>query len=276
MGLRSVRHDMPEQSVPPPAPPVVSRAPQAAAPVVSAPVPPAPIRRADGPAASAQSAMFPARAPALIPALSTEPFTAPILPADDKRRLLVAMDDKEVRGCTRCGLSQARTHTVFGEGDADALLMFIGEGPGETEDNTGRPFVGRAGEMLNKWIAAMGLRREQVYIANIVKCRPPGNRVPAPDEVVTCTPFLERQIEIIRPKVIVTLGLPATQHMIQEKVTMGRVRGTWKNFRGIRLMPTFHPAYVLRQYTSQTRAAVWNDLQMVMQELGLPIPKISS
>src|SRR6266545_5631695 len=145
---------------------------------------------------------------------SRGPFTAPILDGEQKIKRLVALDSNEVRGCTRCRLCEARTNTVFGEGDADAKFFFIGEGPGETEDQTGRPFVGRAGELLTKMIGAMGLKREQVYIANIVKCRPPGNRCPAPDEVATCTPYLERQIEIIRPKVIVTLGLPAASYML--------------------------------------------------------------
>src|SRR5262249_52879532 len=155
-----------------------------------------------------------------------------------KRVRLAAMDSDEVRGCRKCRLCEQRTHTVFGEGDAEAQLMFIGEGPGENEDQTGRPFVGRAGQLLDKMIAAMGLGREQVYIANIVKCRPPGNREPAPDEVATCTPYLERQIEIIRPRVIVTLGRPATQHMLQSKLSMSRLRGQWQQWRGIRLMPT--------------------------------------
>jgi DNA polymerase len=182
------------------------------------------------------------------------------------------MNANEVRGCTKCRLCERRTHTVFGEGSPDASIMFIGEGPGENEDLQGRPFVGRAGELLNKWIAAMGLRREQVFIANIVKCRPPGNREPAPDEIATCTPYLERQIEIIRPRVIVTLGRPASQQMLQTKNSMGRMRGQWHEWRGIRLMPTYHPAYVLRYYTYETRAAVWGDLKLVMKDLGLALP----
>jgi DNA polymerase len=168
-------------------------------------------------------------------------------------------------------LHETRKNTVFGEGDPEAKIFFIGEGPGENEDLQGRPFVGRAGELLNKWIAAMGLKREQVYIANIVKCRPPGNREPSPDEVATCTPYLERQLEIIRPAVIITLGRPAAQHMLATKISMGRLRGQWHEWRGMKLMPTYHPAYVLRSYTYETRSAVWNDLQLVMKELGLPL-----
>jgi len=210
----------------------------------------------------------------LVPPPSVEPFTAPPLTPDDKRKRLIALDINEVRGCTRCRLCETRTNTVFGEGDPDAKIFFIGEGPGENEDLKGRPFVGRAGELLDKMIAGMGLKREQVFIANIVKCRPPNNRVPMPDEVATCTPYLERQLEIVRPKVIVTLGLPSLKYMMNDpKLTMGRSRGQWREWRGIKLMPTFHPAYVLRQYTDETRAAVWSDLKQVLAELKLPIPK---
>ena len=196
----------------------------------------------------------------------------PVFPTEDKRRALAELDTNFVKGCTKCRLCEKRTNTVFGEGDSDAKIMFIGEGPGENEDLQGRPFVGRAGELLNKMIAGMGLKREQVFIANIVKCRPPGNREPAPDEVATCTPYLEKQIEIIRPRVIVTLGKPAMQHMLQQKIAISRVRGQWQSWRGIKLMPTYHPAYVLRNYTDETRAAVWSDLQLVMAELGMKVP----
>jgi DNA polymerase len=192
--------------------------------------------------------------------------------ASEKLALLKTLDEEQVRGCVKCRLCEQRTQTVFGEGDADARIMFIGEGPGENEDLQGRPFVGRAGEMLNKWIAAMGLRREQVYIANIVKCRPPGNREPALDEVETCTPYLVRQIEIIQPRVIVTLGRPAMQYMLQTKISMGKMRGQWQEWRGVKLLPTYHPAYVLRNYVDETRKAVWSDLQLVMKEVGLRLP----
>jgi uracil-DNA glycosylase len=197
------------------------------------------------------------------------PLAAPPLTTEQKRSRLLAMQEKEVRVCTKCRLSQTRTQTVFGEGDIDAKIMFVGEGPGENEDLTGRPFVGRAGQLLDKMIAAMGLRREQVYIANIVKCRPPQNRVPALDEVATCTPYLERQIEIIRPKVIVTLGRPSASYMLgNPKLTMGSVRGRWHEWRQIKLMPTFHPSYVLRTYTEEVRKAVWDDLKKVMEEVA--------
>jgi DNA polymerase len=213
------------------------------------------------------------KAEGLLPMPTSGSFDAPLLSTDEKRQRLIAMEEKEVRGCTKCRLCETRTHTVFGEGDVDAKIFFIGEGPGETEDQTGRPFVGRAGELLNKMIAGMGLGREQVFIANIVKCRPPNNRVPAPDEVATCTPYLTRQLEIIRPRAIVTLGLPASQYMLQTKLSMGKLRGQWHSWRGIKLMPTYHPAYVLRNPTVETRAAVWSDLKQVLAELGLPVPK---
>jgi len=205
-----------------------------------------------------------------MPSPESPGFDAPPLSPEEKRQRLVAMDANEVTGCTRCRLCEARTKTVFGEGDADARVFFIGEGPGENEDRTGRPFVGKAGQLLDRMIGAMGLKREQVFIANVVKCRPPGNREPAPDEVATCTPYLVRQLEIVRPTVIVTLGRPATQYMLQTKQSMSRLRGQWQQWRGIKLMPTFHPAYVLRQYTEDVRAAVWGDLKQVMAELGLP------
>jgi DNA polymerase len=200
---------------------------------------------------------------------AAEPFTSPMLPTGDKVCALKVLDDTEVKGCVRCRLSETRTQTVFGEGDPDAQIFFIGEGPGENEDLSGRPFVGRAGQLLDKMIAAMGLRREQVFIANIVKCRPPNNRAPAPDETSACTPYLVKQLEIVRPKIIVTLGHPAARFMLDTKLAMGRLRGNWHSWRGIKLMPTFHPSYVLRSYTPEVRAAVWSDLQQVMDALGL-------
>ena len=202
----------------------------------------------------------------------TAPLDGPQLTAEQKAQALADLDARQVRGCTKCVLAEGRTQTVFGEGDPDARLMFIGEGPGETEDQTGRPFVGRAGQLLEKMIIAMGLSRQKVFIANVVKCRPPNNRTPLPDEVAACTPYLVRQIEIIRPEAIVTLGLPATRFLLQTNESMGRLRGHWSSWRGIPVMPTYHPSYVLRSYTQQVRAAVWHDLQMVMDKLGLSGP----
>jgi DNA polymerase len=204
------------------------------------------------------------------------PSRATPLPPEQKTVLLQQLDVNEVKGCTRCRLHQGRTQTVFGEGDANAAIFFIGEGPGENEDLTGRPFVGKAGQLLDKMIAGMGLSRQQVYIANIVKCRPPGNRTPALDEVQTCTPYLMKQLEIVQPKAIVTLGRPAAQYMLDTKLPMGQLRGQWQSWRGIKLMPTFHPSYVLRTYTEEVRAAVWSDLKMVLAELGIKTPAKAS
>ena len=177
------------------------------------------------------------------------------------------MEEQEVRGCVKCPLHQSRTQTVFGEGDPDAPIMFIGEGPGQTEDEQGRPFVGRAGELLNKMIEAMGYQREQVYITNIVKSRPPNNRAPNPAEVSACWPYLRRQIEIIRPKAIVTLGGPAAKTLLETREGITRLRGTWYQYNEVQppvpVMPTFHPAYLLRAYTRENRARVWSDLQAV-------------
>jgi len=219
--------------------------------------------------ADASSVSAPKIAPSLF-VMPSEPFTTAVLSREAKTQTLQQLDDGEVKGCKKCRLCETRMHTVFGEGDVDARLLFIGEGPGENEDLQGRPFVGRAGELLEKMIVAMGLSRQSVFICNIVKCRPPGNRAPMADETGACTPYLLQQIEVVRPTVIVTLGLPATQFMLQTKNSMGKMRGQWHTWRGIKLMPTYHPAYVLRDYTPKTRAAVWDDLKQVMAELGLP------
>jgi uracil-DNA glycosylase family 4 len=199
---------------------------------------------------------------------------------EEKQAALAELNDAHVHDCTRCVLSKTRTNTVFGEGAADADLVFVGEGPGADEDASGRPFVGRAGELLTKMIIAMGLSREQVFIANVVKCRPPNNRTPAPEEVSTCWPYLVQQLQIICPKVIVTLGNPATQTLLQTKTGITRLRGEFQplpaigeGLAGISVMPTFHPAYLLRNYSVETRGKVWSDLQQVMQLLGLSLPK---
>jgi uracil-DNA glycosylase family 4 len=195
------------------------------------------------------------------------------LPPDQRRLALKLLDDNEVRGCPKCRLSETRTQTVFGEGDPEAAICFVGEAPGADEDATGRPFVGRAGQLLDKMIAGMGLDRGQVYIVNVCKCRPPDNRPPATDEAAACTPYLVRQLEIIRPKVIVTLGLTAAKFMFADnRLTMGKIRGRWSHWRGVRLMPTYHPSYVLRYPTPEIKRAVWDDLKLVMAEVGLVVP----
>ena len=164
--------------------------------------------------------------------------------------------------CRRCGLCEGRSKIVFGDGDPNADLLFVGEGPGAEEDKRGLPFVGRAGELLTQMIEkGIGIPRASVYICNIVKCRPPRNRTPLPPEVAACRPFLDGQIEAIAPKVIVTLGKPASSLLLDREIAITRLRGQWQDYRGIPLMPTLHPAYVLRQYTPENRRAVWEDLK---------------
>lgn len=165
--------------------------------------------------------------------------------------------------CTRCRLHEGRNRIVFGEGNPQAPVVFVGEGPGAEEDRTGRPFVGRAGELLTRIIESVGWQREDVYICNIVKCRPPGNRDPQTDEVETCRVFLDQQLLAIRPEVIITLGKPAIQTLLGRKVAITKLRGIWQVWNGIAVMPTFHPAYLLRNYTRDARQAVWDDLRAV-------------
>lgn len=173
--------------------------------------------------------------------------------------------------CRRCRLCQGRTKLVFGEGSPEARLVFVGEGPGRDEDLAGRPFVGDAGKLLTKIIAAMGLRREEVYICNVVKCRPPKNRDPQEDEVETCLPFLKGQLHLIRPKVICTLGRVAAQALLGQGFRITRERGTWTTFMETPLMPTFHPAYLLRNPSAKRQ--VWEDVKKVMKHLGLEVIK---
>ncbi len=173
--------------------------------------------------------------------------------------------------CQRCRLSEGRTQIVFGDGNPEADLMFVGEGPGEQEDLQGVPFVGRAGELLTRMIeAGLGIERRSVYICNIVKCRPPGNRTPQVDEAGTCRPYLDGQIAAVRPKVIVSLGKPATSLLLGRDVAITRVRGTWHEYRGIPLMPTFHPAFILRRYTPENRRLVWEDLKAALAKTRAP------
>lgn len=173
----------------------------------------------------------------------------------------------DVMRCTRCGLCQARTQAVPGEGNGDGPdILFVGEGPGEEEDLQGRPFVGKAGQLLDKMIDAMGYGRNEVYIANVVKCRPPDNRKPQREEMEMCMPYLRQQIRLIRPKVIVGLGGTAMEGLLGKPVGITRMRGIWQDYDGIKLMPTFHPSYLLRDPTKKKDA--WNDLQLVLQALG--------
>lgn len=172
---------------------------------------------------------------------------------------------EEIGDCTRCRLCRNRKNIVFGEGLSEAELMFVGEGPGRDEDIQARPFVGSAGKLLTSLIEKMGMKREGVYIANIVKCRPPNNRDPEEDEIATCRPFVERQIEIISPTVIITLGRVSTQALLNTKVPISRLRGTFCEFRGVPVMPTFHPAYLLRN--PKDKWLTWDDVQKVLAKL---------
>lgn len=177
----------------------------------------------------------------------------------------------ELQGCTRCKLCLGRKTIVVGEGNPKAQLVFVGEGPGEQEDLKGRPFVGKAGQLLDRMTEAMGLKREQVYIANVVKCRPPGNRNPEPEEIQSCSPFLYRQLDLIQPKVIVALGKFSAQTLLNTQERITKLRGRFYPYRNAKLMPTFHPAYLLRNPESKKEA--WADLQLVAKELGLMLPK---
>jgi len=170
--------------------------------------------------------------------------------------------EKQVKECQSCRLYAGRKMAVAGEGKPDADILLIGEGPGAREDATGRPFVGRAGQLLTRMLASINLKREEVYITNIVKCRPPGNRDPLPDEVQTCLPYLERQIEIIQPIIIVCLGLPAIKTLTGAKQGISRLRGTFQQYRGYPVLPTYHPAAVLR-FPEKYKRPVWNDLKML-------------
>jgi DNA polymerase len=212
----------------------------------------------EGVASFAPSA--PARPEAAPAARGAEPARVALPPARTSPELEAVR--AELGECTRCGLCSGRTHIVFGDGDPHAKLMFIGEGPGEQEDRTGLPFVGRAGELLTRMIErGLGIPRAEVYICNVVKCRPPQNRTPLPPEVAACRPFLDGQIDAIRPRAIVALGKPAASLLLGRDIAITRVRGQWHEYRGIPVMPTFHPAFLLRQYTEENRRLVWDDLK---------------
>jgi DNA polymerase len=176
----------------------------------------------------------------------------------------------EVGDCVRCQLHGGRTTLVFGVGNPRAELVFVGEGPGGEEDRQGEPFVGKAGQLLTRMIEAMGFQRSEVYIANVVKCRPPQNRDPEPDEIEACEPFLKAQIAAIGPRVVVALGRFAVQTLLRDGTPISRLRGRWREYQGVRLMPTFHPAYLLRNPAEKGKA--WEDLQLVMKEFGKSPP----
>ena len=221
-------------------------------------------RHAQAPASDEQLIALPDKAQNPEPAdLQADP------PAGDAVAALRAIRE-DIGDCTRCGLSRGRKNIVFGVGNPKADIMFIGEGPGADEDEQGEPFVGRAGQLLNNMIA-MGLRREDVYIANVVKCRPPQNRAPERDEIETCSPFLMRQVDVIRPKIIVALGATAAKTLLGISDSMASLRGRLYDFRGTKLAVTYHPAFLLRDPRQKKEA--WKDLQMVMNFLGMPAKK---
>lgn len=178
--------------------------------------------------------------------------------------------ERQAKACGECRLSTTRTNVVFGDGNREAALMFVGEAPGADEDEQGLPFVGRAGQLLTKIIEAMGLKRSDVYIANCLKCRPPENRPPQPDEIDLCNPFLLRQVELIKPRVICALGKHAAQTLLRTDTPISQLRGKFFDYQGTKLMPTYHPAYLLRNPAE--KVTVWKDCQLIMKELGLPLP----
>jgi len=216
------------------------------------------------PISSQEDQQIPPRKP-----ISAPPqIAAAVSPADRASALQLIRD--EIGDCTRCALHTGRNKLVFGDGSPSARLMFVGEGPGADEDAQGLPFVGKAGQLLNNMIAAMGLKREEVYIANVVKCRPPGNRTPEPEEANTCSPFLFRQIDVVRPQVLVALGATAATYLLGQRQPLAGLRGRVHAFRGMQLIVTYHPAYLLRDPRQKKEA--WADLQIAMRELGLKPP----
>ncbi|MGE0479751.1 MAG: uracil-DNA glycosylase [Phycisphaerae bacterium] len=265
----------PSERPAPGSPPAPSGTARPADPLPAAPRPPqptAPLPRAES------TVPLPLADAALDTALP--PFCERDLSEADADAALAAIDESFVRVCTRCGLHAGRNRTVFGVGRSRPELVFVGEAPGADEDAQGIPFVGKAGQLLTKMIeAGMRLERDQVYIANVAKCRPPGNRTPLPAEIAACSPYLLRQLAILRPKVIVTLGAPASQTLLQTNTPIGKLRGQFHDFPSpawshyplapCRLMPTFHPSYLLR--CPWEKAKAWDDLKQVMRFLGLPI-----
>jgi len=274
--------DTPSQG-PLPVASVIAAPVPALAPVPAAPLPPAPVVVA-APVLTATEApptpAVPMAAPVLPETVKVRPppaaMVVPVAPANFEGRAgALRVIQEEVRACRACDLAAKRTQTVFARGNPDARLCFIGEGPGADEDRTGLPFVGVAGQLLDRIIAAMRLTEDQVYIANIVKCRPPNNRVPNDEEMSACTPFLLRQLEVVKPEVIVALGKTAAGFLLQDKSSMTSLRGRWHSWKGVPVMPTWHPSYVLRvrdDPKSTARAEVWTDMKLVLERLGLPVP----
>ncbi len=255
--------------------------------------PPVPSSELSGGVRPTRAASVPVSAPVPVPAPVPNALVAPALLSprvlapvasvpdavveaaeNDPRRSALRVIQDEVRECTRCKLASGRTQTVFARGNPSARLCFVGEGPGEQEDRTGIPFVGPAGQLLDRIIVAMGLSPEEVYVVNIVKCRPPGNRSPDHDEMSACTPYLARQLALVRPEVIVALGRTAVSFLLDTRDSLGKLRGRWNTYEGIPVLPTWHPSYLLRY--PENKPDTWADMKLVMARLGIALPQRSS
>ena len=231
----------------------------------------APVSPVNGAEKREQGAFMPPAKPVPAPIIVPPPSGASLFDERIENDSLPRILDDIGPNCTRCKLHKARTQIVFGVGNPKAQLVFVGEGPGRDEDEQGEPFVGRAGKLLTQMIEAMGLRRQDVYICNVVKCRPPENRLPEKDEIATCSPYLFRQLGVIQPKVICCLGSCSAQTMLQTTQGISRFRGEWFDYHGAKLIATYHPAYLLRN--PPAKSEVWKDLQKIMAYLGLELPK---
>lgn len=226
--------------------------------------PPPRRRRVPEPPADAAGSLFD------VPA--AEP-TGVVKSRDERSRELTVLAER-VSTCPRCPeLVATRTQTVFGVGPVDAEVLFIGEAPGADEDRLGEPFVGAAGQLLNRILAACGLQREEVYICNVIRCRPPGNRTPTPVEAANCREYLDRQLDLVRPKYICCLGGTAAQHLLGTTAPLGKLRGRFQNYKGIPVMCTYHPAFLLPHRQPAKKKDVWEDMQMLLKKMGRPIPK---
>jgi uracil-DNA glycosylase family 4 len=216
-------------------------------------------------ASAARSPSPSSSSPPPSPPETREALSPPERPADPLSRLSLAELEAVAKQCTQCRLHRGRTHVVFGVGNPHAELMFAGEAPGRDEDQQGEPFVGRAGQLLTRIIEAIGMKRQDVYIANVIKCRPPNNRNPEEDEIARCEPYLIRQIELVKPRLIVALGTFAAQTLLKTRLPISQLRGRFHTYQGVKLMPTFHPAFLLRN--PERKRAVWEDMQAVQREL---------
>lgn len=223
------------------------------------------------PSFAADPPASPPQRPAPLPQVSmpARPAAAPTAAPDRATALKLIRDD--LGDCQRCPLGKTRTKLVYGQGNPNAEVLFLGEAPGEDEDLSGLAFVGKAGQLLTKMIEAMGFTRDQVYICNINKCRPPGNRKPEPNEVEACRPFVEQQIRAIKPKVVVALGATATHSLLRTEVPISKLRNVWTDWEGVPVMPTFHPSYLLRSPNEKGKA--WDDLKLVLAKIGREVPK---